>query len=206
MTTRRQSGFTLIELVVTLAIASILLGIGVPSFVDVVRNARIGTQYNQMARALFIARSEAVKSSEFVVVCARSAPASLDCGGKDDWKNGWLVYVDVDSAIDSNASIDTGDTIIATEPALVGDNWLEVRARTANGATPSEVGHVRYLPRGDTDWESGSLVICDKHRGSPKSRVVNVKLTGDIQPGRPNGTETVPRDVFGSPIDCGTGT
>lgn len=204
MDRRRLSGFTLVELVVALAVAAVLLGVGVPSFTSAIQNSRIGTQYNQVTRAFFLARSEAVKSGEFVVVCARSAPESEQCGDETDWANGWLVFVDVDSNVAAPAKVEAGDTIIATEPAVSGDNTVQAFASLASGAAPEAVAHVRYRPRGDTDWQGGSVVVCDAERGEEHSRAINVKLTGSIQPGRPSGTERIPRDAFGSPIDCGT--
>ena len=206
MHTTRQSGFTLVELLITLVVASVLLAVGVPSFTDAMRSSRIGSQYSQVVRSLFLARSEAVKSNDFVVVCAREAPGSTQCGDENDWRNGWIVFVDVASSPAAAAKVDAGDTIISLEPALSGDNTIGAFASLSSGADPDAVGHVRYLPRGNTDWRGGSIVICDAVRGSTGSRVVNVKLTGDIQAGRPSGTETIPRDAFNSPIDCGEGS
>jgi len=62
-TSARHNGFTLIELVVALAVLGILVAIGLPSFNAAIANSRISSQYNDTIGALFIARSEAVKSS-----------------------------------------------------------------------------------------------------------------------------------------------
>ena len=205
MATNRQHGFTLVELLVALAVAAVLLGIGVPSFVSVVQDTRIGSQYNQVVRSFFMARSEAVKSGEFVVVCARSAPESKLCGDENDWKNGWIVYIDVDSTVAGAAQVGSGDTIISLEPAVSGDNTVRAIASLSSGGASTQVGHVRYLPRGNTNWQGGSVIVCDAARGAESSRAVNVRLTGNIQPARPNGTESVPRDAFDAPISCSSG-
>lgn len=203
MHTRRQhAGFSLVELVVALAVAAVLLGVGVPSFTAALKNARIGAQYSQAVRSLLLARSEAVKSGQFVVVCSRSAPGSEQCGDADDWSNGWIVYVDADSEVDDAAVVGAEDTLLSLEPALKGTNTVAAFASLSNGDDPDAVAHVRYLPRGNTDWKAGSIVICDADRGSTDSRVLNVRLTGAIQAGQAAAGETIPRDAFNSPIDC----
>lgn len=206
MLMNRQSGFTLIELVIALAVAGILLGIGVPSFSSAIQNSRISSQYNQAVRAFFLARSEAVKASQFVVICPRSEPASLECGDETDWANGSIVFVDAGADVDDDASIDGDDTIISTEPEFSGDNTISVVARPANGGETEAVAHIRYQPRGNTNWGGASVIVCDSKRGSEYSKVVNIRLTGDIQPGRPNGDEKIPRDAFNKAIDCGAGS
>ncbi len=90
---QQQSGFTLVELVVTMAVMAILLGVGVPSFIDVMKNARTSATYNSLIGSLYLARSEAVKSNLDVAICARASDAS--CG--TDWDNGWLVFIDTDT-------------------------------------------------------------------------------------------------------------
>ncbi len=58
---QRQAGFNLVELMVVLAIFSILAGIGIPSFMDFMRDSKARTQSNQILSNLHYARSEAIK-------------------------------------------------------------------------------------------------------------------------------------------------
>lgn len=78
---KRAGGFTLIELMVTIAIVAVLLGIGVPSFQGFVAGQRVKTASYDISSALIYARSEALKRNADVVM----TPAS---GG---WQNGWSV-------------------------------------------------------------------------------------------------------------------
>ena len=71
-----KNGFTLIELMIALAIAGILLGVGIPSFSQAMKNSRISANYNSVAQALYIARSEAVKGSDIITVCPRAPRCS----------------------------------------------------------------------------------------------------------------------------------
>ncbi|WP_158592356.1 GspH/FimT family pseudopilin [Noviherbaspirillum sedimenti] len=77
----RSLGFSLVELMVTLAIAAILLAVGVPSFRDFVLNQRVKTASSQIFYALTLARSEAIKRNAEVRV------QKVNTG----WQDGWTV-------------------------------------------------------------------------------------------------------------------
>ena len=61
-------GFTLLELMVTVAVVAILATVGVPSFRDLIQNNRVTTQTNELVTALNFARTEAVKRARAVEV------------------------------------------------------------------------------------------------------------------------------------------
>lgn len=65
----RNSGFTLIELMVTLAVAVIIATIAVPNFKLLIQDNRTVTQTNALISALNLARSEAIKRGGNVSVC-----------------------------------------------------------------------------------------------------------------------------------------
>ena len=111
MNTRRQSGFNLLELMTALAVLAILLGLGVPSFTQMIRTNRVVADTNELVVALSAARSEAVKRGLPTAVCAKSAPMSDVCrtGTDNDWSSGWLVFAD---AIGTPGVIDVGDEIL----------------------------------------------------------------------------------------------
>nr|WP_298108207.1 GspH/FimT family pseudopilin [uncultured Pseudomonas sp.] len=85
-----QKGFTLIELMVALAVLAILLGIAVPSFGSMIRDSRASTLASELQGALQLARSEAVKRRQSVVVCRRK-PGESSCQNGADWTTGWLI-------------------------------------------------------------------------------------------------------------------
>lgn len=66
----RDAGFTIIELLVTLAVAAIILTIAVPSFQGLIERSRLTTEANTLGSALQLARSEAVKRGEDVSLAA----------------------------------------------------------------------------------------------------------------------------------------
>jgi type IV fimbrial biogenesis protein FimT len=92
-----SAGFTILELMITVSILAVLLGIGVPAFGDIIRNNRLATETNNLVGALNLARAEAAKRGIPVAVCAAAItvpPAAPSCSGGTDWSNGWLVFTD----------------------------------------------------------------------------------------------------------------
>ena len=96
-----MNGFTLLELLVTIIIAGILFGIGIPAMGDFIRNSRMTATANDLVAAMHFARSEAIKRRSPVVVCASANP--LDDAGADctdtrilNAATGWIVFWDAD--------------------------------------------------------------------------------------------------------------
>ena len=90
----RQHGFTLVELIITMAIAAILMTVAVPSFTTTIKNNRLVTQANLLVASIGLARSEAVKLGRTATVCVSSDQAT--CTGETNWSLGWMVWVDAD--------------------------------------------------------------------------------------------------------------
>ena len=86
----RQGGFTLLELMVTIAIAAIVLSVGVPSFRGVIMDNRLVSQANQIVTSIKIARSAAVRFQRNATVCASSNfdATTPSCSASNDWSNG----------------------------------------------------------------------------------------------------------------------
>ena len=82
-------GFTLFELMVTLAVAALILSLGVPGFRNFIQNNRATTHTNDLVTALNLGRSEATRRGASVLVCSSSDGAT--CSGSNDWSSGWIV-------------------------------------------------------------------------------------------------------------------
>ena len=95
---RKNSGFTLIEMIVTVAIVAIFASIAVPSFSQLIQRNKETTTTNELISSLVLARSEALKRSRNVMVCSSNNQST--CNGGTDFASGWIVYADCD---DNNA-------------------------------------------------------------------------------------------------------
>jgi type IV fimbrial biogenesis protein FimT len=95
MDTRRrtpQIGFTLLEVLMTIAIAAIVAMIGIPSFQYVTNANRISGEVNGLLGDLQFARAEAIKEGQNVTVCISTLGTTCDGGNTGTWQNGWIVY------------------------------------------------------------------------------------------------------------------
>ena len=136
---KKHSGFTLIELMVTLAVAVILAVIAVPGFRTIIQNNRATTQANDLLTAMTLARSEAIKRGSNVSVCsvADPIPSPIVCAASNDWATGWIVFTD-DGA--TAGDFDTGT-----------DTLLRVWEPVSSGTTlAGNANNVQYLASGLT--------------------------------------------------------
>ena len=146
-----NKGFTLIELIITIAIAAIVMAIGVPAFQDMIRNNRIISQTNDVMSALSFSRSEAIKRGRPVVICKSSGGAG--CATSGNWDQGWMIFVDTDN----NAAVNSGEEILRVHDALTGGNTLEGNGNVATYISYSSDGVTRLKNGGG--FQSGTLTF-----------------------------------------------
>ncbi|NOX76092.1 MAG: prepilin-type N-terminal cleavage/methylation domain-containing protein [Gammaproteobacteria bacterium] len=164
-------GFTLIELIVTLAIGGIVMSIGVPSFIGMTRDNRLISQTNELVANINLARSEAVKRGVRVVLCRSADPSASppSCGGNaNTWTTGWIVFADANN---TGAYVAADDTLIRVgQPA---DSALTVITNAVSN------NNLEYNADGTTNEGGGTalFVLCDT-RGASQGRQIQVNAMG----------------------------
>ncbi len=138
-----QKGFTLIELMVTLAVLAIVLGIAVPSFSGMLRDSRASSLGSELQGALQLARSEAVKRRKSVVVCRRNAAGS-GCENGTDWAGGWLILADgnvikVWDAAQGLAVVGPNTGVTFQSSGMAGATSLSVEPSSCNGKQKQQI-------------------------------------------------------------------
>jgi type IV fimbrial biogenesis protein FimT len=124
MTRQRQLGFNLMELMFTVMIAGLVLGIGVPSFTQFMDNNRMASATNDLVTSIHMARTEAVKRRGTVTLCASSDWAADDPNCDLGGGGGWIVFADVNGDVD----VDAGDTVVYAHPPLPAPLTFEIDA------------------------------------------------------------------------------
>ncbi len=148
-----RRGFTLVELLVVLAVGSILLAIAVPGYAFLVNAGRLATVTNDLVTALHLARSEAVKRGTRVTVCktGNAGTPMPACDATANWHEGWLVFVDDGTP----GVIDTGDVMLRVQ------DTVHSAAIITTGVNYSR--YVSYLPNGGSrglTLPNGTIQIC----------------------------------------------
>jgi type IV fimbrial biogenesis protein FimT len=169
-TMERNTGFTLIELMVAVALGAIILTLGVPSFQETIRNNRLATQTNDFISGLNLARSEAVKRGVRVTLC--KSTDGLICTNSGGYEQGWIVFVDPNN----NATVDAGEQLIRSHDAIPTSTGITL---TGNSNVADYVSYTGDGMSKQTSgaFQAGTLTLCK----TPKARQIILNATGRVR-------------------------
>jgi type IV fimbrial biogenesis protein FimT len=152
----RAAGFTLIELMIAIAVLAVLLALAVPNFNDASLSARLNGFANSIVAAAQVARSEAIKRNATITLCASANGSS--CAGSGGWEQGWIVL---------NEATDP-DTVLQHQQGLPSEfNVTQTGGTAALNFLPTVVGTT-----------TATLTVCRSDPVGSEERVVTINGTG----------------------------
>jgi type IV fimbrial biogenesis protein FimT len=180
------AGISIVELVVSLAIVSILATTGVPAFSSFIQSNRLSESAFDVLGTIHLARTEAVKRRARVVLCRSADPVlpTPSCGGSPNtWTTGWLVF----------ASGDSNNTYEAATDTLLGIGLVNSSNVTVISNSTSD-NNLEYNSDGTTNESGGTarFAVCDK-RGGAYGRQINIP---------PHGRPKFIKGASATPINC----
>lgn len=168
-TQSRCAGFTLIELVLVVALLVLLQTLAGPSLASMANSMRLTTATNSLFSSLILARSEAIKRNSRVVVC-KSATGNA-CTTTGGWERGWIVFHDVNN----NAVLDLGEAVLSRVQALPQAIRLTGNGPVSNYVSYTSMGTTSY-PSGA--FQAGTLTVCPESKIRVSAREIKISSAG----------------------------
>lgn len=164
---RRQIGFTLPELMVTLLVLAIVLGMAVPGMQSLLNQQELRSKVGLLASTLAYARNEAVSRVATVAICGTTNGSS--CNGSDDWSAGWLVFIDANG----NGQFNTGEELLKKG----GEAGADVTLTLASSAT-----YISYTELGESsDIRNIQMCAPGADADPGKARTLTVSIVGSTR-------------------------
>jgi len=161
----KMKGFTIVELMIVIAISAILASLAGPSFSSFINNTSQTSAFSQLQGDLNRARSEAIKRNARVLVC--NSTTGTSCSTATDWSSGWVVCFDADANNDCDVTTTSNPNPQVVRGALKDTLTLNVTA------TP-----IRFNPVG-TASGSFTFTLAGNWDGA-QDKTLTVSPTGNI--------------------------
>lgn len=159
ITFKKQQGFSLIELMVTIAIAGVLASIGMPSLQTTLQDNKMTALHNELLAALSFTRNTAVTQGSSATLCKANVSANACAENNASWKNGWIIFPDRNN----DGVIDAGEEILTIKNDLPKNITVSYSRNSSR---------ITYGAQGYTVGFNGNFMFCDKRGDSAKKGMV----------------------------------
>lgn len=169
-------GYSLYELIITIAVVAVVFAMGVPSFGKMVADHRLKVEVDALFHAVHLARKESIVRRRAVTLCPSAD--GQNCVQGFDWSSGWIMFVNLDR--DAPARRDSGEPVLRQFSVSL-HNEVRANRRSFSFRTTA----LRAT--------NGTFIFCDKaRRAAPRALIVSYT-------GRPRVSRI---DTRGRPYQC----
>ncbi|WP_188150227.1 GspH/FimT family pseudopilin [Teredinibacter waterburyi] len=153
-------GFTLLDILLSISILALVLGLGVPSLTEILNTHKKKTSLSSILHMMNFARQTAIDTRENITLC----PSTDLINCSRDWRNPVIVFLDKDA----NREISEEDTLLRVRDVIDTSQQLTMRS-SANRQ------YVQFQADGSTRGQNGSFYLCQTHgesAGETKARII----------------------------------
>jgi len=166
---RRDRGFTMVELLATVAIMAVLATVAAPSMSTMMESVKLSSASNGLLSHLHLARGEAIKRNSRVVLCKSSD--GIACSSSGGWEQGWMVFHDANN----NGNRDGTETIIERALPLAASLRLTGNLNVARYVSYSPSGATKLVGGG---FQAGTLTFCRYSAEGGEARQIILNAVG----------------------------
>lgn len=186
---QKQLGFSVIELMLTLVIAAIILGVGMPAFAHMIKQTSSVAAGNRLTGLINYIRGEAVQKGKIITLCGTED--FRKCMRSRDWGNRLMVFNDHDF----DRELDKDEQLLRL---FEFEEDSEIRWRSFRNKS-----YLRFYPAGITYYQNGNFTYCPGNRDPRYARHYILNASGRLYPARKDRNENdIVEDLRGRDIRC----
>ena len=167
--TAAARGFTLLELLVSIAIVAVLVKVAVPALNPVIDSVKLSSATNVFVSGLILARSEAIKRNSRVALC--KSLDGLSCTEDGGWEQGWIVFHDANN----NSLRENSESILRRTERLSSSLRLTGNQNVARYVSFAPSGATKLIGGG---FQAGTLTVCRYSADGGMARQIILNAVG----------------------------